>query len=203
MSTETVTGAEAAPVGNTLGENWPFLMGAGIVLAVLGVLAIVFPFVTGVTLALLFGALLIVGSIIHFAQAFSGRGWKGFFVQVLLGLLYAAAGISLMANPVVGLATLTILLVAFFAVEGIFEIVMGIRLRGERYWVWPIVSGVVSLLLAWFIWTGFPSSAAWAVGLLVGVGLLTSGLQMVLVAYGGRRAVQEATVAPAAGAGGS
>jgi uncharacterized membrane protein HdeD (DUF308 family) len=189
--------------GNTLGEQWQFLLGAGVILAILGVLAIVFPFVTGVAISVLFGALLIVGSILHFAQAFSGRGWSGFIVQILLGVLYAVAGISLMANPVVGLATLTILLVAFFVIDGILEIVMGIRLRGERNWVWPIVSGVISLALAYLIWTGFPSSAVWAVGLLVGVGLLTSGLQMILVAMGGRRAVEEAAVAPAAGAGGA
>lgn len=203
MSTETAVGESVPREGNSLGEQWPFLMGAGAILAVLGILAIVFPFVTGIAISVLFGALLVVGSILHFAQAFSGRGWAGFLVQVLLGVLYAAAGLSLMANPVIGLTTLTILLVAFFAVDGILEVVMGIRLRGERSWVWPVASGVISLVLAYLIWTGFPSTAAWAVGLLVGVGLLTSGLQMMLVAMGGRRAVEEGAVAPAAGAGGS
>lgn len=185
----------------SLGDRWQFLMGAGILLAVLGVLGMIFPFVTGVTLSVLLGALLVVGSIFHFAQAFSGRGWRGFAVQVLLGLVYVAAGISLLANPVIGLTTLTLLLVAFFVVQGVLEILMGVRLRGERNWVWPVVSGVVSLVLAWLIWTSWPSSAAWAVGLLFGVGLLTSGIQMVLVAMGGRRALEEAATTPTAGAG--
>jgi len=201
MSTETGSGGEQTMT--SVQGSWRYLMGAGAILAILGVLAIIFPFVTGLALSLLLGALLVVGSILHFAHAFSAQKWTGAVWQILLGLLYVVAGIALMANPVVGITTLTILLIAYFLVDGVIEIVMGFQLRGEHGWGWMIASGVISLILAGLIWVNFPSSAAWAVGLLFGVGLLTTGISMMLVANGGRRAVQEAPAAPAAGSGGA
>lgn len=190
MSTETATGDSY--VSEAVEDNWGYLVGGGIVLGVLGVLAIVFPFVTGVALSLLLGALLVVGSLVYFASAFSAQGWRGFAWHVLLGLVYAVAGITLMANPVVGLATLTVLLVAYFLVDGVVEIVMGVRLLGQRGAWWAIASGAVSLVLAGLVWVEWPSSALWAVGLLFGVGLLTSGFSMVAIGVGGRR-VEEPT----------
>jgi len=175
------------------------LLGGGIILAILGFLAILFPFVPGITIALLLGALLVVGGVVHVAHAFSARGWKGFLWQVLLGLVYLAAGLLLMANPIVTLASVTILLVAYFLVEGVVEIFMGFRLRPESNWGWVIASGVVSLLLAGLLWVNWPSSAAWAVGLLLGVALLSSGISMILVAWGGRRAARAGTPTSAAG----
>jgi len=93
----------------------------------------------------------------------------------------------------------TILLTAYFLVEGVVEIFMGFRLRPESNWGWVIASGVVSLLLAGLLWVNWPSSAAWAVGLLLGVALLSSGISMILVAWGGRRAARAGTPTSAAG----
>lgn len=197
MSTETTR--EEPIVPEAVEENWGYLVGGGIVLGVLGVLAIVFPFVTGITLSLLLGALLVVGSLVHFATAFSARGWRGFVWEVLLGLVYAFAGISLLANPFVGLATLTILLVAYLLVDGVVEVVMGIRLRGQRGALWVAASGIISLILAALIWAGWPSTALWAVGLLFGASLLASGLAMVAVGMGGRSVEQSAETVAGAG----
>ncbi|WP_313690850.1 HdeD family acid-resistance protein [Halorarum halobium] len=172
-----------------LQDNWRYLLGGGIVLAALGVLAIFTPFVTGVTLSLLLGAILIVGGLVHLVNAFSARGWSGSLWQVVLGIVYGLAGVSLLVNPVLGLATLTLLLVAYFAVDGVVEIVMGLRMRPESRWAWVAGSGVISLLLAVLLWVGFPSTALWAVGLLVGVGLLSSGFSLISVALVGRKAI--------------
>ncbi|MFD1511777.1 HdeD family acid-resistance protein [Halomarina rubra] len=168
---------------------------AGIVLSLLGLLAIVFPFVTGVSLSILLGALLVVGALFHVAHAFSAGGWKGFALQVLLAGIYAIAGIGLLANPVVGLATLTLLLVGYFLADGIVEILLGLRLRGDAGWVWLLASGVISVLLAVLLWVGFPSTAAWAVGLLFGVSLLSSGLSMVFVGRSSARAETDTAAA--------
>lgn len=194
MNTEYESGTEV--VTNTAAEGWRGMMGAGIVVAVLGVLAILFPFVTGVSLSILLGAALVVGSLVHVAAAFSGKGWTGFVVQGLLAVLYAVAGISLLANPVVGLATLTVLVAAFLFAAGVVEIVMGVRARPEKNWSGLVVSGALALVLAGLVWVNFPASAAWAIGLLFGVKLLTSGLAMVFVAMGGRDAARETTTPP-------
>nr|WP_084186274.1 DUF308 domain-containing protein [Haladaptatus litoreus] len=165
-------------------------MGAGAIIAVVGILAILSPFVAGVSLSILLGALLVVGALVHVAHAFSG-GWKRFFVQGLLAVVYAIAGIALLSNPVIGLTTLTILLVAFLFVEGILEIVMGFQARSEKGWAALVVSGVLALVVAGLIWAGFPSSALWAVGLLFGVNLLVSGVSMMFMAQGSRTEARE------------
>ena len=167
--------------------SWQVLVGAGALVSVLGVVAIIAPFITSVTLSVVVGALLVVGGLGHVAHAFTAPGWAGSLWQVVLALVYTFAGISLLANPVLGLATLTLLLVFYLAIEGVAEILMGLGMRPAPQWGWFVASGVVSLVLAGMLWVGFPSTATWAVGLLVGAGLLSTGLAMVVAGYLGRR----------------
>ncbi|MFB6171847.1 MAG: HdeD family acid-resistance protein [Haloarculaceae archaeon] len=161
-----------------LAESWRSLEVAGVVIALLGVLGIFFPFVTGLSISLLLGATLVVGALVHVAHAFRARGWKGFVGQALLAVVYAFAGISLLANPVLGLATLTLLLIAYFLVSGVVEVAVGLQIRGDPGWAWVVVSGALSVILAGLLWIGFPSTAAWALGLLFGISLLSTGLSM-------------------------
>jgi uncharacterized membrane protein HdeD (DUF308 family) len=163
-------------------------MAAGIIIAVLGVLAILTPFVSGVAISILLGALLVVGGFVHVAHAFSAQGWGGALWQVVLALVYGIAGIALLANPVLGLTTLTLLLIAYFLVEGLVEIVIGFKMRPESRWAWVALSGVISLALAALLWVGFPSTALWAVGLIVGISLLSTGISLIAVAMVERKA---------------
>jgi uncharacterized membrane protein HdeD (DUF308 family) len=162
-------------------------MGAGVLITVLGLIAIAAPFVTGVAVSVLLGALLVVGALGHGINAVSAGGVAGTVWQIALAAIYAVAGISLLANPVLGLTTVTILLIVYFAVEGLVEVAMGVGTRTDPNWPWYVVSGTVSLLLAGLLWAGFPSTAAWAVGLLTGIHLLSTGLLLVYVGYTGRR----------------
>ncbi|WP_158059211.1 HdeD family acid-resistance protein [Halorussus halophilus] len=159
---------------------------AGVVIAVLGLLAIVFPFVTGISLSILLGAVLVIGALVHVANAFSAGTLGNVLWQVVLAVLYGFAGITFIANPTVGLTTLTILAIAFFLVDGAVELVWGFQSRGQPGWTWLLVSGAISLLLAGLIWVGFPSSALWAIGVLFGVNLLVTGVSMVMVGRGSR-----------------
>jgi len=182
MSIETATPTTA------LSNTWKYLVGVGIVISILGVLAIVFPLVTGLALSVFLGALLVVGGIAHGIHVLSARGWIGALAQVLLAALYIVGGIVLLVNPVVGLTTITLVLSVVFVVDGIFEIYMGVRLRDRRRWWWPVVSGILAVAVGVLLWVGWPSTAAWAVGLLFGINLLSSGLSTVLVALNGRDA---------------
>ncbi|WP_458186737.1 HdeD family acid-resistance protein [Haladaptatus sp. NG-WS-4] len=184
MSTEVSDTTERSTVDTT----WRTLMGMGAILAVLGVIAIFFPFVTGIALSILLGGALLVGAILHAVHAFSAGDWKGVLWQVILVVVYGIAGLSLVFNPLLGLTTLTLLLVAYLVVDGIVELVMGFVLRPEKNWAWVVASGFLSLLLGGLLWVGWPATAAWALGLLLGVSLLTSGLSMVGLAMGGREA---------------
>ncbi|ELZ30485.1 hypothetical protein C475_00035 [Halosimplex carlsbadense 2-9-1] len=164
-----------------------YLMGAGLLITLLGLLAVAAPLVTGVTVSVLLGALLVVGALGHAVNAFSAGGVAGTVWQVALAMLYAVAGISLLANPVLGLTTVTILLIVYFAAEGVVEVAMGVATRADPNWPWYVVSGTISLGLAVLLWAGFPGTAAWAVGLLTGVHLLSTGLLLVYVGYTDRR----------------
>jgi len=150
----------------------------GALLALLGLLALLTPFITGLALSILLGAVLVVGALVHVAAAFSAGTARNVVWQVVLGVVYGLAGISILANPVLGLTTLTLLVIAFFAVEGVFEIVWAITGEGSALWLG--LSGAVSLLLAGMLLAGFPATALWAVGVLFGIDLLVTGVSMIM-----------------------
>ena len=157
---------------------------AGVIIAILGLLAVVFPLITGISVSILLGAVLVVGALVHAANAFSAGPLGNVLGQAVLAVLYGFAGIAFIANPVVGLATLTLLAIAFFLADGLVEIAWGLRSRGQPGTTWLLASGGISLLLAGFLWLGFPSSAGWAIGVLLGVNLLVTGVSMILVGRG-------------------
>jgi uncharacterized membrane protein HdeD (DUF308 family) len=167
-------------------ERWRTAVIAGALLAVIGSLAIVFPFVSGVSLSLFFGAALLVAAMVQIAHAFSADRWTGAVWEVVLAIVYAVGGLALLFNPVFGLATLTILLAAYLVVSGVFEIVFGVMARTQQGWWVVVLSGVIGILLGGLIWVGFPSSAAWALGLLFGVNLLASGISLAYLGFSTR-----------------
>ena len=163
------------------------LVGGGL-LVLLGIVAMASPFVTGVALAVTLGAVLVLGALLHVASAFAAGSLGGFVWQVLLGVVYAFAGISILANPVVGLATLTVLVVVFLVLGGFVELGWAV-VGGADTRLWLALSGIVSLLLGALVFVGFPSSALWAVGVLFGVNLLVTGVAMIAEGRTGPRGV--------------
>lgn len=154
--------------------RWSILLGA--LLLVAGLLAIVLPFLAAITASLFLGWLLFLGSILHFGYAWSERGTGAVLWQVLVGIVYLAAAISLLLWPVAGVFTLTLILGLYLTVEGIVELAVYIRLRALPGAVWFLIDGLISLLLAALIIAHWPSSSVWALGTLVGISLIFSGM---------------------------
>lgn len=167
---------------------------AGVIIAVLGVLAMIFPLVTSLSLSILLGGLLIVGALVHVAHAFSPSSFWGAVWQVLLGIVYGVAGFWLVSNPVFGVTTLTLLVIAYFVVDGVVKVGWAIVGRAESGWVWLLASGALSLVLAGLLWAGFPATALWAIGLLFGVNLLATGVVLILVGMATRETARESVV---------
>lgn len=190
---EQVNG-ESTSAGQQL--SWRYLMGGGILLVVLGLIAISTPFVTGITLSVVLGGLLVVGALAHVVHAFSGQEGKGSIWQIALAVVYTFAGISLIVNPIIGLTSLTLLVIGYFVVDGIVEIASGLRMRSEPRWALVVASGTISLVLAGLLWIGFPSTALWAIGLLFGVNILTTGLSLVAIAMVSRKYQSSTTGQP-------
>ena len=116
----------------TLSRNWGWLLGLGIVMIILGVLAIGAPGVATIAVQFALGWILVVGGIAEGIHAFMARGWAGFLLELLSAILYLAVGILLLVNPVGGALALTIVLAVFLVVEGIFKIITGVRVRDHR-----------------------------------------------------------------------
>jgi uncharacterized membrane protein HdeD (DUF308 family) len=149
---------------------------AAILFIVIGLFAIIEPAVAGLGVTLLVGWLLIFGGVVHLFTALRGGGAKQVLSQVLIGILYLIGGIYFLMHPLLGIATLTLFLAAVFLAEGVLEFVAYFRIKNEGASGWLLLNGIVTLLLGGLIWFQWPSSSVWAIGILVGVNLLMTGL---------------------------
>jgi uncharacterized membrane protein HdeD (DUF308 family) len=173
-----------------LGRQWKWLVAAGLLAIILGAIAIIVPAVGSVGAAILIGWLLIFGSAFVLASAFHERELLPIAVRVVLAGLWVLAGLLLLLSPLTGTITLTVVLIAWFVVDGVFRIAEAIlrpELTGRG---WLAVGGVLSILLGVLIWADFPSSATWALGLLVGINLLVYGMQLLTLGLTGRQLAQ-------------
>ncbi|MCU1314044.1 MAG: hypothetical protein JWM54_1801 [Acidobacteriaceae bacterium] len=154
--------------------GWSMVM--GMLLLVAGLLAIMVPFFAGIAASVFFGCLVLVAGVAHIIYAWSERGVGAILWQILIGVVYIIAALYMLALPVAGVIALTLVLAVYIGVEGIFEIALYARLRHLPGTVWFLVDGLISLLLAGLIFFRWPSSSLWAVGTLVGISMLFSGI---------------------------
>jgi uncharacterized membrane protein HdeD (DUF308 family) len=160
---------------------------AAILFIVVGVFAILEPALAGLGVALLVGWLLVFGGIAHFVSAFEGGGTQRVFLQVLAGVVFVLGGLYLLAHPLLALGTLTLMLAGVIFAAGIFEIMHWYRHRGAEASGWLLFNGIVTLLLGGLILFRWPSSSVWAIGTLVGVNLLLTGVSRLMFGLAGRR----------------
>jgi uncharacterized membrane protein HdeD (DUF308 family) len=149
---------------------------AAVLFIVLGIFAIIEPGVAGLGVTLLVGWLLMIGAVFHFIAAFKGGGAKQVIFQVLIGILYAIGGIYFLTHTIMGTATLTLLLAGIILAEGVIEVISYFRVKSEGASGWLLLNGIITLLLGGLIWFHWPSSTVWAIGTLVGVNLLMTGI---------------------------
>jgi uncharacterized membrane protein HdeD (DUF308 family) len=176
-----------------LSRNWGWLLALGILMIILGVLAIGAPTYATLAVQAALGWILIIGGIAEGIHAFMAQGWRGFLLELLSAILYIAVGILLLVNPVTGALALTVVLAVFLVVEGLFKAIMALRVRDHRGWGWILASGILSILLGVLIWAEWPASGLWVIGLLVGIQLLFTGWSLVMLALAAR-AHRQATV---------
>jgi len=167
--------------------HWKLFLAEGLVMMVLGLLAIAVPEVASLAITIFIGWLFFIGGIFRTVSLVQHRNMPGFGWSLATALLAIALGLVLLLRPIAGVLTLTIALVAFFIIEGITAILLALEHRKHLpSWGWVLFSGLVDLLLALLIWDGWPSSAAWAIGLLVGINMVFSGLSLVMTAIAAR-----------------
>ena len=171
----------------TIHGHWKLVLAQGIVMMVLGILAVAEPNVATFAISIFVGWLFFIGGIFRAVWIWRSRAMPGFAWSLLTALLAILFGLILIFRPLTGALTLTMVLIAFFILEGITAIVLAVQHREHlRSWGWVLFSGIIDLLLAYLIWAGWPSSADWAIGLLVGINMLFFGLSLVMTSLAAR-----------------
>jgi uncharacterized membrane protein HdeD (DUF308 family) len=154
----------------------------GIIFIVLGLLAVAAPVIFTFGVEISFGVLLIIGGIAQGYRAFNLLHKQGFYPTLLASALFFILGLIFILNPVKGVLTLTFFLMLFFFCSGIFKMIMAFQLRPLRNWGWVFLSGVFALLLGVIILLGWPGTALWTMGLLLGIDMLFFGIALTTLA---------------------
>jgi uncharacterized membrane protein HdeD (DUF308 family) len=173
---------------NAIHEHWMLFLIEGIILALLGLVAIVVPPVATLAFALIIGWVFLISGIVGLITTFWMRNAPGFWWSLLSAVIGIAAGVVLLMWPVSGVVSLTFVLIAFFFIEGIATIMYAVDHRSQLSgrWGWMLASGIVDLILAGIIFAGLPGTAAWALGLLVGINMLFGGTALIGMALAAR-----------------
>jgi uncharacterized membrane protein HdeD (DUF308 family) len=165
-------------------EHWKAFLIEGILLVVMGLAAMIVPPLASLAVTIFLGWLFLISGIAGLALTIWARQMPGFWWSLISAALGIAAGIVLLAKPVQGTLTLTIVVGAYFLAEGVATIMYSLEHRRElsERWSWMLFAGVLDILIAAMIITGLPGSAEWAIGLLVGINLLFGGASLIGVA---------------------
>jgi uncharacterized membrane protein HdeD (DUF308 family) len=169
-------------------EHWGLFLIQGLVMVILGLLAVAAPVIATLAVEIYAGWLFLISGIVGLVTLLKTRNIPAFWWTLIAAALAILVGVLLIFKPAAGILTLTLVLTAFFIAEGMTQIVAAFMYRKvlANSWAWALFSGIVDLILAAIIIMGWPGTAAWALGLLVGINLFMSGLALVMLAIGSR-----------------
>ena len=165
----------------------------GVLLIVFGVMAVGSPFLAAVAVSVVVGWLIVLAGIVHLMLAFRAHGAGSRIWKLLVGIAYLCFGAYLLLHPVLSVASLTLVLASLFVIEGILDIVLYVKMRPIHGSSWVLIDGIITLLLGGMIYMQWPSSSAWAIGILVGVSMIISGVTRIAMTLAVRRATPEVT----------
>ena len=185
-------------VETSLREHWVIFLIEGIILVILGALAIIIPPLATLSVTIFLGWLFLISGIVGLVTTFRARHAPGFWWSLLSAVIAILAGIALIGWPISGAVSLTLVAIVCFAVEGFATIMYALEHKRELSgrWGWMLVSGIIDLFLAAIIFAGLPGTAAWAIGLLVGINMMFGGVALIMMALHARTS-EPRGVAPA------
>jgi uncharacterized membrane protein HdeD (DUF308 family) len=162
----------------------------GVLLIVLGMAAVGSPFLAAVAVNVAIAWLIVLAGAVHVILAFRAHGAGSMIWKLLVGIAYVCFGIYLILHPVLAVASLTLVLASLFLIEGVLDIVLFVKMRSVGGSTWVLLDGIITLLLGLMIYMQWPSSSAWAIGTLVGVSMIISGVTRVMMSLAVRKAAQ-------------
>jgi uncharacterized membrane protein HdeD (DUF308 family) len=189
-------GQRATEIGSALAnavrEHSKYFLAEGIILVLLGALAMFLPLFATVTITIILGWIFLASGIVGLIATFGARQAPGFWWSLLSALIAIAVGLILLAQPIAGALSLTLLLIVFFIFEGTASVMYAFEHRRELTgrWEWMLISGIIDFVIAGIILAGLPGTAAWALGLLVGINMIFGGVALVAIAVHARSAAR-------------
>ncbi len=175
-----------------LAKHWKMFLFQGLLISLLGAIAILVPQVATLVIVLFIGWILIFGGGGRALALFRSRSLPGTIWSLLASILAIVLGLLLVLKPTEGVLTLTMVMVAFFIIQGVFSILLALQFRAHiRSWIWTLLSGVIDLFLAYLISRGWPDTASWAIGLLVGINMLFAGIALIFTAFAARNSAPD------------
>jgi uncharacterized membrane protein HdeD (DUF308 family) len=199
-SNEAAVSALRGAVFGELKKKWGWLLALGLLLIALGTLGVWMSFAMTLATVTLFGALFVAGGVFQLLNAFQLKGWKSVLWHILIALLYIAAGFIIITDPVFASLGLTMALAWILVVVGVLRMFMAFQLRPVRGWIWPLLSGAISMLLGAMILAQWPASGFWVIGLFVAIEMIMNGWSSVFVALAARNAAKAESASMTAGA---
>ena len=165
-----------------LRKNWGWLMGAGVVLVLLGTFGLIASALFSLASAFSFGAMMLIGGGVLLANSFRREGWKSRILMLVVGALYVLTGVLVFLFPIAAVATLTLMVGAALVATGVLRIIMAFQMRPMNAWVWVLVSGLLSLLLGAMILYQWPTSSGWVLGTFLAIELIFQGWSYIMLA---------------------
>ena len=175
-----MAGMKTAPKSE-LQKQWGLFLAVGILMVIFGFLIVLFPVAGTLTIDFLIGILLLIAGLSQIVLAFKAKKWTGFLVTLILGIIYAIAGLFLLFNPLAGVITITLILGIFLLIDGLFRIILAFTVRQEHDWEWLVFGGIVSIILGILILMSWPESSAVVLGLLFGIAMIMGGVVNVVL----------------------
>jgi len=177
--------AETLAGGIKRASGWS--MALGVLMIILGLIAIFAPWEFGILIVLVVGWAAIFNGVAQLVYAFRVHSGGRAILEAILGLIYIIAGIYLLMHPLPGLLALTLLLGCFLLIYGIFALVLAFHMRPVQGWGWILTDGIVTILLGILIWAHWPFNSEWVVGTLFGISILMSGITRLMISLAFRR----------------
>lgn len=174
-------------VTETVRANWGWFLALGVVLMIGGALAILLPVASTLATSLFLGVILFASGIMQIIHAFGVKTWGGFFWDLAIGVVQLVGGALIYLNPFAGAVTLTVLIAAVFAAQGITQLLLAFKVRPHDGWGWLLASGLLAIAVAVMLMMRFPAASLTAPGVLAGISILFSGVSYVMIALAARR----------------
>ena len=159
----------------------------GVLLILFGMIAVGSPLVAAVAVNAVVAWLIVLAGVVHLIVAFRGHGAGSMIWKLLVGVAYVCFGGYLIVHPLLGVASLTLLLASLFVIEGVLDLVLYAKTRPIQGSTWVLIDGIVTLLLGLMIYMQWPSSSAWAIGTLVGISMIFSGVARIMMSLAVRK----------------